>query len=100
MMPILLLMKGHKKLSVIESTSALLGSLSCCAVSGFSRGRAWCTCSASQRIHPGDGFNTFNILSEALVFCILKTQRLLGRFGIDGFSRGIHIWQEDSMIAG
>ena len=26
MMPILLLMKGHKKLSVVENTSALLGS--------------------------------------------------------------------------
>ena len=36
MMPILLLMKGHKKLSVVENTSALLGSWSSGTVSGFS----------------------------------------------------------------
>ena len=35
-MPILLLVKSHKKLLVIECTSALLGSLCSRAVSGFS----------------------------------------------------------------
>ena len=36
MMPILFLMKSHQKLSVIENTSALLGSLGNGAISGFS----------------------------------------------------------------
>ena len=97
-MPILLLVKGHKKLSVSEDTSMLLGSWSICAVCGFSR--CWCTCSASQRIYPGYGFNTFNILCEALVFGILKTYWLLGRLRVYCFSRDIHIWQEDAMVSG
>ena len=100
MMPILFLMKSHKKLSVVENTSALLGSWSSCTISGFSGSRAWCTCSASQRIHSRGCFNSFNVLSEALVFCILKTERLPGRLRIDGFSRGVHIRQEDRMVAG
>ena len=62
MMPILFLMKSHKKLSVIENTSALLGPLGNGAFSGFSEGRVWCTCSASQRIHPSDCFNSFSVL--------------------------------------
>ena len=73
MMPILFLMKSHKKLSVVENTSALLGSWSSCTISGFSGSRVWCTCSASQRIHPSDCFNSFNVLGETLMLCILKT---------------------------
>ena len=62
MMPILFLMKSHQKLSVIKNTSALLGSLGSCAVGGFSKGRMWCMCSSSQRIHTSDCFNSFNVL--------------------------------------
>ena len=62
MMPILFLMKSHQKLSVIENTSALLGSLGNGAISGLSESRMRCTCSASQRIHPSDCFNSFNVL--------------------------------------
>ena len=100
MMPILFLMKSHKKLSVIENTSALLGSWSSCTVSGFSESRMRCTCSASQRIHTSYGFNAFNVLSETLMLCILKTERFLGRLRIDGFNRHIHIRQKDPMVAG
>ena len=70
MMPILFLMKSHKKLSVVENTSALLGLWSSCTVSGFSESRMRCTCSASQRIHMSYGFNAFNVLSET---CLLYT---------------------------
>ena len=73
MMPILFLMKSHKKLSVIENTSALLGSWSSCIVSGFSESRMRCTCSASQRIHTSDCFKYFNVLRKTLMLCILKT---------------------------
>ena len=73
MMPILFLMKSHKKLSVIENTSALLGSWVSCTVSGFSESRMRCTCSANQRIHTSDCFNSFNGLCEASVISIVKT---------------------------
>ena len=73
MMPILFLMKSHQKLSVIENTSALLGSLGNGAISGFSESRMRCTCSASQRIHTSDCFNSFNVLRKTLMLRILKT---------------------------
>ena len=73
MMPILFLMKSHKKLSVIENTSALLGSWGSCTVSGFSESRMRCTCSASQRINMSDCFNSFNVLRKTLMLHILKT---------------------------
>ena len=79
MMPILFLMKSHQKLSVVENTSALLGSWSSGTVSGFSGSRVWCTCSASQRIHTSDCFNSFNVLRETLMLRILKTKRFLVR---------------------
>ena len=99
MMPILFLMKSHQKLSVIENTSALLGSLGNGAIGGFSKGRMWCTCSSSQRIYTSDCFNSFNVLRETLMLRILKTKRLLGRLRINGFNGHIHIRQKDSMIA-
>ena len=100
MMPILFLMKSHQKLSVIENTSAVLGSLGSCAVGGFSESRMRCMCIASQRIHTSDCFNSFNVLRKTLMPCILKTERFLGKLRIDGFNRHIHIRQKDPMVAG
>ena len=86
MMPILFLMKGNQKLSVIENTGSLLGPLGNGAVSGFSEGTVRCMCSASQRINMRDCLNSFNVLREALILSILKTKRLLGRLWIDGLN--------------
>ena len=99
MMPILFLMKSHQKLSVIENTSALLGSLGNGAISGFSESRMRCMCSASQRINTSDCFNSFNVLRKTLMLRILKTKRFLGRLRINGFNRHIDIRQKDPMIA-
>ena len=99
MMPILILMKSHKKLSVIENTRSLLGPLGNSAFSGFSKGMMRCTCSTSQRINTSDCFNSFNVLSETLMLRILKTKRFLGRLWINGFNGHIHIRQKDLMIA-
>ena len=99
MMPILFLMKGNQKLSVIENTRSLLGPLGNGAFSGFSEGTMRCTCSTSQRINTGDYFNSFNVLRETLMLSILKTKRLLGRLWIDGFNGHINIRQKDPMIA-
>ena len=49
MMAILFLVKGNQKLSVIENTRSLLGSLGNSALSGFSKGMMRCTCSISQK---------------------------------------------------
>ena len=99
MMPILFLMKSHRKLSVIENTRSLLGSLGNSTFSGFSEGTMRCTCSTSQRINTSDCFNSFNVLSETLMLHILKTKRFLGRLRINGFNGHIHIRQKDPMIA-
>ena len=99
MMPILFLMKGNQKLSVIENTRSLLGPLGNSAFSGFSKGTMRCTCSSSQRINTSDCFNYFNVLRETLMLCILKTKRLLGRLCIDGFNGHINVRQKDPMIA-
>ena len=73
MMPILFLMKSHKKLSVVENTRSLLGSLGNSAFGGFSKGTMRCTCSSSQRIYTSDSFNSFNVLRKTLMLRILKT---------------------------
>ena len=86
MMPILFLMKGNQKLSVIENTGSLLGPLGNGAFSGFSEGTMRCTCSTSQRINTSDCLNSFNVLRVALILSILKTKRLLGRLWIDGLN--------------
>ena len=99
MMSILFLMKSHQKLSVIENTRSLLGSLGNGAFGGFSEGMMRCTCSSSQRINTGDGFNSFNVLRETLMLRILKTKRLLGRLRINGSNGHLHIRQKDPMIA-
>ena len=99
MMPILLLMQANEKLSVIENTRSLLGSVGNSAYSGFSKGTMRCTCSTSQRINTSDCFNSFNVLSETLMLRILKTKRFLGRLWINGFNEHIHIRQKDPMIA-
>ena len=99
MMPILFLMKSNQKLSVIENTRSLLGSLGNSAFSGFSKGTMRCTCSTSQRINTIDCFNSFNVLSETLMLRVLKTKRFLGRLWINGFNGHIHIRQKDPMIA-
>ena len=62
MMPILFLMKGNQKLSVIENTGSLLGPLGNGAVSGFSEGTMRCTGSTSQRINTSDCWDSFNVL--------------------------------------
>ena len=54
MMPILFLMKGNQKLSVVENTRSLLGPLGNGAFSGFGEGTMRCTCSTSQRINTSD----------------------------------------------
>ena len=99
MMPILFLMKSNQKLSVIENTRSLLGSLGNSAFSGFSKSTMRCTCSTSQRINTSDCFNSFNVLRKALMLRILKTKRLLGRLRINGLNGHIHIRQKDPMIA-
>ena len=85
MMLILLLMQGHKKLSVIEYTRTLPRPLSNCTISGFDVCMMRHTHIASQRINTSCSKNSFNGLSEALVICIVKIYRLLGRFRVDGF---------------
>ena len=99
MMPIMFLMKGNQKLSVIENTRSLRGPLGNRAFSGFSEGMMRCTCSTSQRINTSDYFNSFNVLRETLMLSILKTKRFLGRLWINGFNGHIHIRQKDPMIA-
>ena len=99
MMPIMFLMKSHQKLSVVENTRSLLGSLGNCAFDGFSKGTMRCTCSSSQRINTGDCFTSFNVLRETLMLSILKTKRLLGRLWIDGLNGHINVRQKDPMIA-
>ena len=53
----------------------------------------------SQRINTSGSKNSFNGSSEALVICIVKIYRILGRFRVDSFNTQINLWQEDEMIA-
>ena len=99
MMPILFLMKSNQRLSVIENTRSLLGSLGNCAIGGFSKGRMWCTCSSSQRIHTSDCFNSFNVLRKTLMLSILKVEWVLCWLGVDGFNGHINIRQKYNMVA-
>ena len=94
MVPILFLMQGHEKLSVIEHTRSLPSSLSNGAFSGFSVCTVRHTCIASQRISRSRGIwnmNPFNGLSEALMINIMKIKWLFVRLWIDGFNRHINI---------
>ena len=99
MMLILFLMKGNQKFLVIENTRSLLGPLGNGAFSCFSEGTMRCTGSTNQRINTRDCWDSFNVLSEALIISILKTKGLLGRLWIDGFNGHINVRQKDPMIA-
>ena len=82
MMLILFLMQSHKKFSVIEDPRALLWPLSNCALSSFSWRTMRQTSISSHQIDTRDSLDSFHRLSEALMFSILKTKRLLGRFRV------------------
>ena len=100
MMPILLLVKGYKKFSVIQDTSMLLRLLSyragCCIRVCTMQQTKLSSKRTSRSIRH---MNTFNRLSEALKGCIIFAYWLLGRHNINKFMRHVHFRQEYNMVA-
>ena len=85
-MLVVFLVQVHEKLSVIEHTRSLPSPWSIGAFCGFSV----CTTSvADQRINTRSNLNTFNMLRETLMICIVKINCFLGRTDISTSGRNM-----------